>query len=78
MHSVHFVLISSLSALVRAGVTQPSRPAARHLLPVRHLHKCKWFQTFSGGLGHDWGIPRHDWGIPRPRRQKSTLSSYFP
>ena len=45
MHSVHFVLIGSLSALVRpvssvsvssadAGVTRPSPLAATHLLPV--------------------------------------------
>ena len=33
-----------------AGVTLPSHLAATHLLPVRHLDMCQWFQSFSGGL----------------------------
>ena len=62
MHSVLFVIIGSLIALVRPGsewclvpMLESGGPAAQlpHTYSLCDTHMCQMFQTSSGGLGKD-------------------------
>ena len=73
MRSVHFVLISSLSALVRpVSVSSHHTPA-----PCATLIQLQMVSNFQRGFVTCLGHPQTWFGHPQTRRQKSTFSSCF-